>query len=353
MTDLAQPGRHSLEPAAEPVAAPTFPALVRVEFRRLLARRFAQVLIGVGLLGYVVGLVLLATQYDKVTPEALVRATAARDAQQQESQQYYQQCLLDPARTADEPVEQFCGTDPAEQQLEVRWFVDVTPFDADTFIGLTIAVGVAVGLLALMLGATSIGAEWSSRNLVAWLFWEPRRLRLLAAKLLALLGVLVVLAVIAQTLWYFTGKILLATKGIPIEQADPPRPTFWTELFQMQLRAALFIIPTGLLGFGLANLMRNTAATLGVALVYLLGIERVLASLNPHLVPYQFTSAAIAWFTPGGLHYTGDLVFDADRGGMVPEDLVFTNLQGGLVIFGYAAVITAASCWLFQRRDIT
>ena len=35
------------------------------------------------------------------------------------------------------------------------------------------------------LGATFIGEEWSSRNVVAWLFYEPRRLRLLGAILLA------------------------------------------------------------------------------------------------------------------------------------------------------------------------
>lgn len=353
MTGVARPGRHSLEPASEPASAPTFGRLVRVELRRLRSRRFFLVLVGIGILGYLVGLLFLASRYEKVTPEVLTRATATRDAQQQQSQEYYQQCLTDPQRPADTSVDSYCGPDPAGQQMEVAWFIDVTPFDADEFQNLTIGVGVGVGLLALFLGATFIGAEWSSRNLVAWLFWEPRRLRLLAAKLTALLGVLLVLAVLAQLIWYVTGKVLLATKGIPVEQSDPPRPEFWTGLFEMQVRAALFVIPTSLLGFGLANLMRNTAATLGVALVYLLGVETLLASLNPHLVPFQFSSAAIAWFTPGGLHYPGDLVYNAEYQSMVPEDLVFTNLQGGLVLLAYAAVITLGSCWLFRRRDIS
>ena len=164
---------------------------------------------------------------------------------------------------------------------------------------------------------------------------------------------MIVLSVLAQVIWYVTGKILLATKGIPVEQSDPPRPEFWTELFLMQLRAAVFVVPTALLGFGLANLMRNTAATLGVSLVYLLGVETLLGSLDPHVTPYQFTRAAIAWFLPGGLRYPGDLVYDAQVQGMVREELVFTNLQGGLVLLAYAAVITVASCWLFRRRDIT
>lgn len=353
MTSIERAGRHSLEPATEPVAAPAFSRLVRVEFRRLRSRRFFVVLVGLGLLGYLIGLVVLATQFNKVTPDVLARATVVRDVQVQQNQQYYQQCLSDPQRPTETPVADYCGTEPTAQDMEVRWFVDVTPFDADRFQQLTLAVGIGVGLLGLFVGATSIGAEWSSRNLVAWLFWEPRRLRLLAAKLVALLSVLVVLAVLAQVIWYVTGKILLATKGIPVEQSDPPRPEFWTELFRMQLRAALFIVPTGLLGFGLANLMRNTAATLGVALVYLLGVETLLASLNPYLVPFQFTSAAIAWFLPGGLHYFGEPIYDPQTQSMNPRELVFTNLQGGLVLLAYAAVITLGSCWLFRRRDIS
>ncbi|WP_353650144.1 ABC transporter permease subunit [Nakamurella sp. A5-74] len=353
MTGVAQSGRHSLEPATEPTSAPTFGRLVRVELRRLRSRRFFVVLVGIGLLGYLIGLVVLATHFEKVTPEVMARATVARDVQLQQNQAYYQQCLTDPQRPSETPVAEYCGPEPTAQDMEVRWFVDVTPFDADRFQQLTLAVGIGVGMLGLFLGATSIGAEWSSRNLVAWLFWEPRRLRLLAAKLTALLGVLLVLAVLAQLIWYVTGKILLATKGIPVEQSDPPRPEFWTGLFEMQVRAALFVIPTSLLGFGLANLMRNTAATLGVALVYLLGVETVLSSLNPYLVPYQFTSAAVAWFLPGGLHYFVDPVYDPQTQEMNPQELVFTNLQGGLVLLAYAAVITIGSAWLFRRRDIS
>ena len=47
----------------------------------------------------------------------------------------------------------------------------------------------ATAAAAFLLAGTFIGAEWSSKNLIAWLFWEPRRLRLMAAKFLALLNV--------------------------------------------------------------------------------------------------------------------------------------------------------------------
>ena len=71
MTSVQGQGRHSLEPAIAPVAAPSFAALVRVELRRLRSRRFAQVLVGIGMLGYVVGLVLLVVD-EPEPPSAVV-----------------------------------------------------------------------------------------------------------------------------------------------------------------------------------------------------------------------------------------------------------------------------------------
>ncbi|AZI58840.1 hypothetical protein EH165_12525 [Nakamurella antarctica] len=352
MTRIDAPGRHSLEPAAEPVLAPTFPRLVRVELRRLLARRFFLILVGVGVLAYVAGTLFAFTKYEAVTPEAMARATVVRDANMAQNQQFYQQCLADTTIPDNSTPEQFCGSDPATYPMEAEWFLDVTPFTGRDFENLAVGAGVGVAMLGLLLGATFIGAEWSSKNLVAWLFWEPRRLRLLGAKIIALLGVLLVLAVLAQVICFFTGKVLLATKGMPIAQMDPPRPEFWSDLFGLQLRAALFVIPAGLLGFGLANLMRNTAATLGVAVVYIIA-EPILAWLNPSLIPYQLTSAALAWITPGGFEYPGKLVYSSQYGGMVRETLTFTNQQGGFVLLAYAVVVTAVSAILFRRRDIT
>ncbi len=55
-----------------------------------------------------------------------------------------------------------------------------------------IAIGVAVGgaLVAALVGATGVGADWASRTIITLLTWEPRRIRLLARRHLAIaLGV--------------------------------------------------------------------------------------------------------------------------------------------------------------------
>lgn len=352
MSVVDAPGRHTLEPAGGPVSAPTFSRLFRAEVRRLLARRFFLVLVGIGLIGYILAIFVVAGSYSKVTPEVLADATARRDQSAIEIQQDYQSCRAEDIPD-DQTPEEWCGPDPTTQTMDIEWFIDVDQFSPAIFMDLTIAVGAAVGMLALFLGATFIGAEWSSKNLVAWLFWEPRRHRLLGAKIGALLTVVLALSVVAQVVWYFAGRILMSTRGITVGELDPPQPEYFTQLFQLQVRAALFVVPAALLGFGLANLMKNTAATLGVALVYLLGVEPLLAWIDVNWTPFQFTSAALGWLTNGGITYYGEYVYDFQQQNMIPEELHISNTQGGLVLLAYAAVVTLFSIWLFRRRDVT
>ena len=44
----------------------------------------------------------------------------------------------------------------------------------------------AAAVVAFIIGATWIGAEWSSRSLVALLFWVPQRMKVMATKIAVL-----------------------------------------------------------------------------------------------------------------------------------------------------------------------
>jgi hypothetical protein len=76
-----------------------------------------------------------------------------------------------------------------------------------------IAIAVATAVLAYLLGATYVGAEWSTRSMVALLFWEPRRARVMAAKLTTLAVATALLAVLAEGTWLVTARMLAATRG--------------------------------------------------------------------------------------------------------------------------------------------
>jgi ABC-2 type transport system permease protein len=334
------------DPSAKTASAPTFVRLLNTEVRRLAARRFTRVLVALSILGYLAAMIFLWATHAKSTPEDVAQATAQRDSILQEWQQ---QCNNQSGQAADA-----CGFVPTEETFPIDQFLANNPFQPDMVGMYALAVGAAVAMVGFVLGATSIGAEWSTKNLVAWLFYEPRRLRLIGAKLIVLCVTLVVLSFLAQAIWTLSGQLLLANRGEPVSSLRPERSlTFWSDTIAMQARAALLVLPAALLGFGLANLIRNTAAALGIAFAYFVIVENVVGAINPALQPYQFTISVAAWVSDGGITVAGDPVFNQELGYVMPEEISVSNVQGGLTLLIYALVVLALSVYLFRRRDIT
>jgi ABC-2 type transport system permease protein len=327
-------------------AAPAFGRLLKVEMRRLMLRRFTVVLLGLSALGYLAAMVFLWTQYARPTDADYATAAQARDQVIASSREYVEQCI------AGGGAVEMCGFVPTADSLPIDTFLPVRAFSPAQLPDLALAVGAAVAVAGFVLGATFIGAEWSSRNLVAWLFYEPRRLRLLGAKLLALTGTVVVLAVLAQVIWLLTGVLLISQRGEPVSTLDNAA-TFWGDTTGVLVRAALLVVPATWLGFGLANLLRNTASAFGVAFVFFVIVESVMRGISPGWQPYQFTTSVAAWVTDGGITVYGDLAYDQRFNGMAPQEIPVSNLHGGIVLLVYALVVLGASVWMFRRRDIT
>ena len=329
-------------------SAPRFGRLLGTELRRLSARRFTRVLLGVCVLGYLIAVAYLFQSDAKPTAADYAQATTQRDAQIKDIAASIDQCLKVPSNTADT-----CGTVPTADQFPVDQFLANTPFRPRQAADYTIAVGVAVALAGFALGATFIGAEWSSRNVVAWLFYEPRRLRLLGAKLLAVTAAVLALSVFAQLVWALTARLLISTRGLPVASLGADATHFWSDLLAVQVRAALLVLPAVWLGFGLANLIRNTAAALGIAFVYFVVLESVIRAINPALQPYLFTTGVRAWITHGGVTVDGAPVYNQQQGFVAPEQIHVSNLQGAITLLIYALVVLAVSVGTFRRRDIT
>lgn len=130
-----------------------------------------------------------------------------------------------------------------------------------------------------------------------------------AAKLLAVTGVVLALSIIAQVVWAFTARLLLSARGLPVSSLGADAAHFWSDVLGVQVRAALLTLPCVWLGFGLANLIRNTAAALGIAFIYFAVLESVLRSISPSLQPYIFVTSIAALATKGGV-----TVFGRDQG---------------------------------------
>jgi ABC-type transport system involved in multi-copper enzyme maturation permease subunit len=344
-------------PAVAPSPAttsPRRPSLARAEVHRFAARRLVRLLLALSALLFVGGVVLATLEFAQTSPQLVAEATERRQAALDEQERFRQECLaapVPPDLPAGTTPEQICGTPGTIEQFgSVEDFLDKRPFTLDgAGRGGLLAVATATAGLAFLLGATYVGAEWSTRSMVALLFWEPRRRKVMATKLLVLAGASAALGVLTQAAWLLVGRYLLAaTRGT----TAVPDGT-WGELIAGAGRGVLLVVLLGLLGFGIANLLRNTAASFGAAFVWFVIAENVLRGLLPASQPYLLTESAVALLTEGGSRvYVNDATVDGQGMFSGGREIVISNLHGGLMLAAVVAAVLALGVLLFVRRDL-
>ncbi len=333
--------------AAEPGVAGTG-SLFRAELHRFRARRFIQLLLALSVLAFLAGTVVAYTQHSKPTPAILAEARAEMQEQMRMAEESRQQCLQDESIPEAER-EMACGPPPSEQGMELEWFLDKRAFVLAENIATGVVAGsVVTAALLFVIGATFIGAEWSTRSIVALLFWQPRRLKVLAVKAAVTALVATVLAVAAQAAWTAAAMLLAKLRG----RTDVPKE-FWSNVLEAQGRGVLLVVLFALLGLGMANLLRNTGAALGVAFAYLIIVENAVRSLYPKGAQYLLTENAIALVQSRGHRIFVDDSYVDRQGNFVDgREIVLSNLHGGLVLAAVTAAVLALGTYLFRRRDL-
>ncbi|MGY1723734.1 hypothetical protein [Blastococcus sp. SYSU DS0533] len=332
--------------STQPAATRRRGSLFRAEVHRFTSRRFIQVLLGLALLGWLGAVVIGLLNFGEPSDADVAAATQQRDEFLAGEREFRQVCEQD-AEQAGQPVDQFCGPPLTESDVPVSDFLATAPFDLASA-GEPGAIGfaVAASVLAFLIGATWIGAEWSTRSVVALLFWVPDRLKVIGTKTGVLVLATLTLGVAAQLAWLAMAWLLDAVVGSDAGVPDD----FWSGLLAAQGRGIVLTVLVGLIGFGLANLVRNTGAALGVGFVYFAVAENALRILEPTLDRWLLSTNSIALVLPGGLE-----LFDPGAAGPAlaePATYLVTNLQGGLVVGVFAAVLVGAGTWLFVRRDL-
>ena len=333
-----------------PPAAPAGPfgGLVRAEAHRFLARRFIRVLLAVALVGWATATVLSLVGFQSATPERLAQAREDQQEQVQLAEQGREQCLADPTRPADVAPADWCGPPATADQFPLSQFLQPAPFAmAEDATNGAVSVAAVSAALAFLVGATFVGAEWSTRSMVALLFWETRRPRVMAAKLLVTAVAAVVLGLLMQALWLGLATLLRSVAG---DGADLP-DGFWSGFLGTQGRGVLLSLFGGLLGFGLTNLLRNTGAATGVAFVYVAIVENAVRALRPAWQPWLLTNNAAALVLPDGLTlYLGDRV-DA-QGAYQPVEYLLGSGQAAVFLTLVTAAVVGVGVVLFSRRDL-
>jgi ABC-2 type transport system permease protein len=204
------------------------------------------------------------------------------------------------------------------------------PLSADS---LPMFVAAPVTLLsgaALLLGILGMAGEFRHQTITGTFLVTPDRGRVVAAKLVAypLAGIALTLTILAFTAAVATGW--LAAKGIT------PSLLHARVVGQVLLGAVLAAGLCGLVGVGVAALVRNQVAALVGVAVWVLLIEGLLMSLlqaPSSLAKWLPSAAAAALTNPGGGH--------------------LSRLAGALLLAGYALALALAGTRLVVRRDIT
>ncbi len=368
MSTVTGPHLHDTTASPRPRAATGLGAPLASEISRLLHRRLVLALLAVGAVALVVaGVALFATHGTDVTG---ARVTAEADYQRSLADQrsYRAQCLADPGIPEGEKQVQ-CGTGEADSQLSAdSFFVDPRLRADQGLPELAIGTTVVGAVLLALVGATAVGADWSSRTMLSLLTWQPRRLRFLATRLGAITVLSLAASVLAQALALGMGALVVATRGTFDATPELPSGTyvgsagqamlaqahFWRDLLSLQARGIAVMVLAALVAAGLATLTRGTGGFLGVTLAWLVLVEvagqALLLGRAPSLVPWTLTQSAAAALQPGGLRLYLDQV-QTPRGFEQRTQLV-SNLDGLSHLGLLAVVVLVAAGVLLRRRDL-
>lgn len=343
-------------------------APLRSELSRLLHRRLVVALLALGALALVVATVALFATHGKDVAGARVKAQADFQQYVTDQRMYYDQCVADPT-IPDDQLAGACGTGEVDDFTTAdSFFVDPRLFADQGLPVLAVGTTVVGAVILALVGATGVGADWSSRTMVSLLTWQPRRLRFLATRLGAVALLALAASLVAQALALGLGALVVATRGTfdptpelesgsymgSAGQALISQSHFWRDLLSLQGRGVLLMVLAALVAAAIATITRGTGGFLGVALVWLvvieIGAQALLASKAPALSAWTLTQSAAAAVTPGGLRlYLGEV---QTATGMQSSSRLVSNLEGLSHLGLLAVVAVLAAGLLLRRRDL-
>ena len=191
-------------------------------------------------------------------------------------------------------------------------------------------VGFMSAFLTAVLVAT-VAAEFTRGTFRTMLLQQPRRGRVLAGKVAALVGVMAAAAAMGEVVSWLTSRLLASSQGID--------PAAWTTLAGVTAgledlgRALLFLTGTAVFATMVGVLTRSVPIGVGAALVWLGPIENIIGdSWDP----------AARWF-PGLLL----------RAVISPGSTGVTTGRALVTLAAYAAVAVTITAYALRRRDVT
>ncbi len=213
--------------------------------------------------------------------------------------------------------------------------------------GLTgVVPGVAIFFLvvAVVIGASFMGAEYRFGTVENLLLWEPRRGRVLTAKYLA--GFACAFALTVFLLSFLTVGLLglASVHGV----TDGLDSRFWIDLASTIARAGLVGGLFFVLAMAVSVIAKNTTAAVGVILGWFAVSNILIEVFLKGLRPWELFTNAIAFISEGNVGRYKEIP------GQGYQELLFSHeyLAAGAIVAAWTLGFGALAGILFARRDV-
>lgn len=215
-------------------------------------------------------------------------------------------------------------------------------------LNLVITAVALVSVLGFVMGAGFIGAEWTAGTFPLLLTWEPRRLRVLLAKLATVVIAFVAVGVVTIPLILAGGWLIGATRGTTAGFTT----VIQHRLLWYSLRGLVLIgLLTGA-GAAVAGLTRHTSAALAGAVGYLVIFELVMRRFHPQWARWFLTSNSGA-LLGGFVHLDVPPVGPVRASRFVPGATFTLHADRAALFLGALFVVTIGAWALaLVRRDV-
>ncbi|GIF65048.1 hypothetical protein Ais01nite_30830 [Asanoa ishikariensis] len=336
-------------------------SLPKAEVRRLFKRRVTRIFLAITLVGLAIFPIAFTISSHANSPES--RATA-----QAQADQAYQQAQLEFERTTaeceaakargetglDDRYGPNCGADwgPRPEYYPAEQFMPYEFNFQDEFAPSLAVLSAILALAAFVIGASFVGAEWSTGGMMNLLLWRPRRVPVLFTKLGVLVGSMLGLTAVLGALWTaafwsigrYDGNLGKLTAGV------------WQSLGLTGLRGVTMVLLAATVGFCLASIGRHTAMALGVGIgavvVSEIGLRIAFELLQVRFSDrYVLSTYLVAWFDKS-MTITDWRACQYAQGSCEPPEYVVT-WQHASVLLGAVLVLSVfGAVWSMRRRDV-
>lgn len=337
-------------------------SLYVTELRRLGKRRFTRYMTLLGLL--VLAAVAVGTFFtnQRVGPEQF--AAAERQAQTQYEQQvtFAEQERLgcERAKAAGEdsdgryPDDCSVITPPPREAFEARWYLPATFDFRENFGNTLITFSAILALVAFVVGASFVGAEWSTGGMMNLLLWRPKRLNVLLTKLAALLTGVTAVVLAGLAVWTASFWLIGSFRGSTAKMTSGA----WQSFALTGLRGFALVVVVTVVGFALASLGRHTAFALGgvlaLAVVGQFGLGIVLSLANAkYPEAWLIPTYVLAWMDKQVVLENFDACNFSATSGCQPDTLTLTWEHSSMLLAVGLVLALGAAIWTMRRRDIT